>query len=667
MNRRIHVDDPVAEFGNSFGHIALWSMSFFLIAVARHSPLLKAFPVENAIQRFHIWPGRIVVLSAIFHGFVHLYRWKARVGVSLASMVIPSLACWTGIQEISSSEEVCLDEITGCSCYDRFRNLAGLCAAIGMALIGLTSLFNVRRRSYRTFYLFHAVVSPLAFLFLCLHFTRSLVYMAPSVLYYVSCSFPVFAEIITRWRKGVRVLSSQQISDERPCVSMTIEASDVAMDLYKPGQHVLLCEPTLSLISHPFTVNRVLGESHQLRIVFRETGIFTKSLSALLCDDSRSPLIHLDGFHGSSNRLDDALHHDVVIVVAGGIGIVAYLSLLDDLINAANSGDRQTIQVELHWICRNVGLIRYIQSEYLDRLRDRASELCVSFRITIYVTQDTQSPSWPSTQPQQNSERRHTEAASDGEPFSQSRFSVLHSRSFGHCRSILTYGMNICFGILVSWYACTNALKEEDEAATVWSWVCIFGIDIYVLLLAWKMDSRHFATFTCVVWSGLFFVWFFYLTKQDESSKILARLWSPLCIVLVATAVATAIACRPNNSGVTYYKSIFQSTEDGAIELHNVVSEEEGVEDCQVPTARREEWIAASSDDACSIEIMTDCGRPSIRSLLASAIEVGQIGVFACGPASLMEDVRIAVRSLQERMCCRRLNPIELYEESFEI
>ena len=32
---------------------------------------------------------------------------------------------------------------------------------------------------------------------------------------------------------------------------------------------------------------------------------------------------------------------------------------------------------------------------------------------------------------------------------------------------------NLFLGPWISWYACSNALKEEDLAATVWSWLCV--------------------------------------------------------------------------------------------------------------------------------------------------------------------------------------------------
>jgi hypothetical protein len=147
--RELHVEDPVAEFGNCWGHVALWSFSFFLIPVARYSPLVHkvlGWDVAATLHRFHVWPGRLIVVASVIHGAVHMYRWKFLVGESVAAMIFPSMECWRGATYNQQRQEECLDEITGCSCYDSFRNLVGFFATAGMVIIGVTSLYSVRRQ-----------------------------------------------------------------------------------------------------------------------------------------------------------------------------------------------------------------------------------------------------------------------------------------------------------------------------------------------------------------------------------------------------------------------------------------------------------------------------------------------------------------------------------------
>lgn len=655
--RSLFVDDPIVEFGNSFGHVALWTMSFFLIAVSRHTPLL-----EGEVQKYHIWPGRIIVICAIFHGMVHIYRWKVKMGVSLVSVIVPPLECWRGTRSaIESPSEDCVDQATGCSCYAMFRNLAGLCACCGMLVIGLTSLYKVRRRWYRVFYLVHASVAPLTMILLCLHFTRSLVYMAPSVLYYIATSFPVFAEQVKKWKSGVRIRSCRRISDE--CIALTIEASHEALEQYKPGQHVLVRVPSISLVSHPFTVNRVLGESCSLRIVYKETGAFTKALSgALLHDNASIPLIlQLDGFHGSKHRLEDALKHNVIIIIAGGIGVVAYLSLLDGFLT---KGTRiRQPEINFHWACGDAKLIQFIQSEYLDQLISRAAHLDVSLTITIHMTSnaslDQQAAMTTDTAGVHEEEPRcNREVVRGGEPFSSFSSS---SRGFGNLGTLATFGMNLCFGTLISWYVCRNALKEEDSAATVWMYVCIIGIWVYVLMVGRRTDSRYFASFSVVVWSGLFLIWYLYLTQQDEFSRLLARLWSPICVVLLGVVVSVISVCsrRTDNTRTAEYKPVGQSSNRGGIELHNREIQDDVVDDCQ---ERGDPTSAVSLST-----IITECGRPCIPSMLESLEgKKGNVGIFACGPASLMQDVRLAVKALKQGSE-RGGRTIDIYEETFEI
>lgn len=121
-----------------------------------------------------------------------------------------------------------------------------------------------------------------------------------------------------------------------------------------------------------------------------------------MLQSSRPPKVYMDGFHGccssmpttNSNRWNKLRKHDFVMIAAGGIGITPYLSLLGELCNIndkrasrdttakssnegsqkqmATSGNRATTTIrqviQLHWVCRDRGLIEYVQREYLNHI-----------------------------------------------------------------------------------------------------------------------------------------------------------------------------------------------------------------------------------------------------------------------------------------------------------
>jgi len=112
------------------------------------------------------------------------------------------------------------------------------------------------------------------------------------------------------------------------------------------------------------------------------------------------PRMYLNGYYGSGQRwLDRILHHDynVCIIIAAGIGITPYLSLIamirtmstsssnssgtstDGLMtvqqqqhpfsssnNEGNDPKRKRKRIVLHWICRDLSLINYCCKEYLE-------------------------------------------------------------------------------------------------------------------------------------------------------------------------------------------------------------------------------------------------------------------------------------------------------------
>jgi hypothetical protein len=217
------------------------------------------------------------------------------------------------------------------------------------------------------------------------------------------------------------------------------------------------------------------------------------------------------------------------------------------------------------------------------------------------------------------------------------------------------------FGTFISWYACTHALKEEDFAATVWMYVCVVGIIVYVSLVAKRRDSRYLASFSLVVWSGLFVIWYCYLTIQDEFSGILTRLWSPIGVVLLGVMVAVLNVWQTEDLNTVHYKPVDQKSNEEGIELQNCAGHD-GI-------AVDENKSRGQPSRAKNTTSATERGRPCIESLLQSSIwEKKSLGIFACGPTSLMEDVRIAVRRMKLRSVCGRAGPksVDLYEDTFE-
>jgi predicted ferric reductase len=599
-------NDTVMEVGNSFAMVALVAFSYFLIPVARHSAILKLLnwtPV--AAVRLHIWSGRIIIVGVLMHGTMHMYRWVGIAGENLLSMILPPAPCWTfGDTEFRPT---CNDSDSDCSCYDHFRNLTGVLAAVGLVVIAITAVGYVRRNHYRVFYMAHVMAAPLVIIMSILHWKRSVLYMAPSLLYYVASSIPVMMESAVKMKKdgGVQVVSVQKItsSDGRPCVSLTVAASDATS--LQSGQYIKLSAPEISSVYHPFTVNRVNGTLGHLRIIFRVTGPFTSKLANQLVDGTKPPLLEMDGFHGTTKRVDQVLKHDVVVMVAGGIGITPYLSLLQEVHSISHSR-QESKEIVLHWICRNAVLVKYVKAHYFHHLVTKSFKSNFRMRLIVHKTSRGQSNVTGSGNlGHQMSTESEMSQNYIGEPFSQSRFSS---------------GKNGIIGNLTP-----------------------------------------FVTFSAIGWVGLWAVWYVYEYAIHEN-EIVGRAWACLAIVTVAVFVASIATLvlymvdKPRSR--RHNPTLIEDSEEDNIEIE-MGSEGNGI--------TKETLGDERSDDEAAVSYEEKIGRPTIRELLKSLDGAQHPGLFLCGPKSLMQALRAeSQEKCVTRKCMSGAPQTAIYEECFE-
>jgi predicted ferric reductase len=393
----------MGSLSNCFGSTALLALSVLLIPVAAHSPLLKLLQWSPVMAvRLHQWSGRAVMVCAAIHGAMHLYRWYTLEHLNLVHQIWPSTSCWSSTIPALFGPAAAAEDPT---CYAQLRNLTGILAFLGLGTIAVTSLEPIRRTCFVLFYTSHLLAAPLVFVCVILHWNRSILYLSGGLLYYLATTLVVYFES-SQWSTlkndgsgtgGVRIVSVEHIPCEHDsCISLTVHADACAMERYRPGQYIKLLAPEISLISHPFTINRCPpaitstshndtdNNDHRMRVIFRQTGPFTKQLGTRLLlllnhETDVVPKLTLDGFHGPSNRLQLALQqHDVVVFVAGGIGITPYLTLLHQMYHhlaaaattsssSSPSGETpyyKTRRIVLHWICRDPALVSYITREY---------------------------------------------------------------------------------------------------------------------------------------------------------------------------------------------------------------------------------------------------------------------------------------------------------------
>lgn len=677
-------DQSILQIGNVFGMTAIILFAVVLIPVARHSSLLRLFGWDPAgAIRWHIWAGRIIVMAVLIHGGLHMYRWRAIAGESIWGMLIPPGPCWTVLSSSSSSSSrpytppTCVRQTTDCSCYHHFRNLTGFVAGLGLLVMALSSLYRVRRDYYTLFYRIHVWAGPLVLLATLAHWNKSICYLAGGLLYYMASSFCLMLEEQQKQRScrcscccssssssskanssvvcgachvganrlvSARLLPSTHTSAsgvqvQRPCVVLTFEASPRAMELFRSGQYVKLLAPQLSTMSHPFTINAVPTQVTQLRIIARCRGNFTAQLARRVMELPDCPL-YLDGFYGSPSQLQQALNHDVVVLVAGGIGITPYLTLLHSIQKYAcllsPTGDRLklsapvtlTKQVVLHWICRDINLIQYIRQEYFEPLHAQASSESLNIHITIHHTGYS------------TEEMQHVTSFSD-----------LHENQQGPILSDASF-----------------RLTQETRDLSMSTGTVPFTPSRFIPVSnsSYMENIPLFLCFGVTAWLGLYISWYFYKNVQ-VSAEVTSRLYTPMAMLVLGATVAVLanIFTRQTNLS-TEFSPLSQLDHTESHRAHSSSS----LERCNGHESTVENGHLSSA--AVTIQECHE-GRPSIHQLVNAFDSNHAVlpGMFVCGPTPLMQEVRAVLRDrcdLRSRQClpCEAAH-IALYEESFEL
>ena len=687
------MDKKVMEIANAGGMMAMIALSWFLIPVARHSVLLSlmGWSPEKAI-RMHIWAGRIGIGGVIWHGLGHMYRWYIR-NDGVVSMLFPKAACWTYHNDSS--------------CYDLFRNFTGFVAMVFMVAIAVTSLSFVRRASYSLFYKVHVVAGPASLLFAILHWNRMVLFVSPGILFYVASTVPVWVRLLRSFasENGVKLVSATDLSclntttsdgTMRSCMSVTFEVDDEAARQYKPGQYVKLSVPSISGISHPFTVSRVLSrnkqESNQMRFIFRATGQFTRSLFKSVVDPTASssseravlaPHMVMDGFYGQSNLVEKVLGYDIAVIVAGGVGITPYLSLVSEfcslggadasLVNESSIGDIEPPKsIELHWICRDSALIDYVMKEYFSPLTAEGSRRCLSrnIRVVIHFTGREESssnvtgastPDYSGTADipaPQSQGGRTVLLGSGGLPFSPTRFSAGITVSIlGNLPFFLTLSAISWFGLVSIWFIYLNYTSKREIISRSYGVLVLIPISLIIGFLSNIALDKLDAENSLASWNFRRKHSYMGLGGETKGSS--------------GDEFEDEEFTRANDEAGLSLQNMSSLDRDANLERPNGDYIGNGVkspDDLEVPNIPQE---GLHGEEFGNGEIILEkkSGRPSMDSILACLDAANSPGIFVCGPKQLVKDVK-SVAKLRYSMRFRQFLDVsspEIHEETFEL
>ncbi|PRQ17225.1 putative ferric-chelate reductase (NADH) [Rosa chinensis] len=346
-----------------FGLLAEACLAFLLLPVLRGLSVFRLLGIQfEASVRYHIWLGTTMLFCATFHGVSTLFIW----GVS--HYIQDEVWKWQNTGRIYLAGEISL--VTG-------------------LVIWITALPQIRRKKFEIFYYTHHLYMVFLVLFLFHAGDRHFYTVFPGI-------------FLFGLDKLLRIIQSRPqtcILSARVFPSKAIELmlpKDPGLK-YTPTSVLFLKVPSISKYQwHSFSIiSSSSVDANSMSILIKSEGSWTSSLSNLIQTEQKSDADHMkcipvavEGPYGPATM--EFLRYDSLLLVAGGIGITPFLSVLQELVAAQNSGRYKFLpRMQLIFAVKKAQDICLLNS-ISPLIFNQPAEKC-HLKVKVYVTQEEQS------------------------------------------------------------------------------------------------------------------------------------------------------------------------------------------------------------------------------------------------------------------------------------
>jgi len=660
----------IRRFANVTGYCATISLSFFMVPVAKQSPLLVAIgwsPIHAL--GLHVWAGRICWVMTSIHAILYILKFGFYprhdkdtdtedtgrfIWSDVAIALFPMGGCWAPESLWAFKEDS--------HCYRQWRNFTGVISALSLFLLIMTSWNKVRRWNYRFFYVSHIIFGSMMLLFAILHFYWIAIYVVPGLIYYLACSTPIVVQQFANYflDRGTILKRTRIISKSNGCLEMVFATTSMRHGYVIAPAYVRICVPEISIMWHPFTIPHTTtieggSDREELKLLIRRYGYFTTALYKRLQQESTGPpTILVDGYYQGSDWATSALKHDTVLLVAGGIGVTPMLPLLELLYrhirDAAEESLQRTTNVFFHWYCRDEGLIRHVLKEYLipllqDLDADEVAPTTCHFHIMVHFTArevDDQEPFLVI----ENDEKCAMITTSATFPSETESETKIFDELFEDDPNEKPHGCNPILEDptkdLILDYVSKNSTKGVSIKAASFSYLNDSRITIYMGLVAFVLAYT------------LFMYW--YITEvREHTSRIFFRGYSMYALILLLLLASVAIEFYRRGSVIVEgdsYTPVIEEKFDSEANSHHKLPE--------LPLYGRFGYNASIYFDVRN-------GRPLIHDIVRPAVEAELPGAFYCGPQKLLNTIQKMIASERRKVKGRLAPKCCTYQEHFEM
>ncbi|XP_073139963.1 ferric reduction oxidase 8, mitochondrial [Henckelia pumila] len=342
------------------GLLAEACLALLLLPILRGMSIVRLLGIQfEASVRYHIWLGNAMLLFATLHGAGTFFIW------GMKHRIHDEMWKWQNKGRIYLAGEIGL--------------VAGL-------IIWITALPQIRRTRFELFYYTHHlyIVFIVFFLF---HGGDRHFYMVFSGVFLFALDKLLR---ILQSRQETCILSAQVF----PCKAVELTFPKDPSLKYTPTSLLFLKIPSISKIQwHPFSVTSSSSiDEHTISIIIKSDGEWTNSLFNKIFVEADSETDQrecipaaIEGPYGPATL--DFLRYDNLLMVAGGIGITPFLSILQERAsNLSNGRNEYPAKIQLIFSVKksqDICLLNPILPQILDFQKFRII-------LKVFVTQENQ-------------------------------------------------------------------------------------------------------------------------------------------------------------------------------------------------------------------------------------------------------------------------------------